>query len=129
MIEEHVLDFESAAPFALNPKYFAVDDASYLRAALTEWANPELVSQFEPELTDRLFGGPLLLNADLKAGKSRVRRTIGEPNHPRAIGQLANFHDLHRIGDVQLPEHVDCKTLQLKSFNSYHADPSFSRLS
>ena len=127
MIEERVLDFESAAPIALNAKDFAVDDASYLRAALTEWANPELVSEFESQLTDRLFGEPILLNADLKAGKSRVWRTIGETNHPRTIGQLANFQDFHRIGDPQLPEHIDCKTLQLKSFNSYHADPSFSR--
>jgi hypothetical protein len=91
VIEEPVLDFESSAPIALNAKDFAVDDASYLRATLAKWANPEFVSQFEPELTDRLFGGPILLNADLEAGKSRVWRTIGETDHPRAIGQLSNF--------------------------------------
>src|SRR5205814_2297596 len=90
VIEERVLNFESAASIALYAKYFAIDDAPYLRSALTERADPELLSQLEPKLTDGLCGGPILLDADVKAGESRVWGTIFEPDHPRAIGQLAN---------------------------------------
>ena len=88
MIEERVLDFESAAPIALHAKDVAVDDAPDLRAALTQRANPELVSQFEPKLADRLFGRPILLDVDREARKSRVRRVILEIDHPRAVGQF-----------------------------------------
>ena len=87
---------------------------------MTERAHPELVPQLEPQLTDRLFRGPVLLDGDLEAGKSRVWETILEIDHPRAVGQFADFHDLHVIGDVQLPQHVGGETPQLESFNSYH---------
>jgi hypothetical protein len=126
-IEERVLDFESATSIALHPKDFAVDDASYLRTALTERANPQLLTQFEPEFTDRSLRRPILLNGDLKARESGVGRTIPKTGHPRAVGQLTNFQNFDGIGNVQLPEYVGRKTLQLKSFNSNHADRSFSR--
>ena len=87
---------------------------------MTERTNPELVSQFEPKLTDRLFGGPLLLDGDLEAGKSRVWKMIPETDHPRAVGQLANVHHLHHIGDVELAQDIRRKTPELKRFNPYH---------
>lgn len=120
MLEELALDFEPAAAIALDAEHLAIDDAPYPRAALTERANPDLLPQFEAKLADRLFGGPVLLNPDLEAGKSRVWKMIFEAHHPRAIGQFANVHDLYGIGDVQLSQHVGRKTPQLKSFNSYH---------
>jgi len=110
MIEEAILDLEPATPIALNTKDLAVDDASDLRPALTEWANPELFPQFQPKLAHGFFRRPILLNANLKARKSGVRRMIRESGHPCAVGQLANVHDLHGIGDVQLPEDVHCQT-------------------
>jgi hypothetical protein len=129
VIEEPVLDFVSAAPFALDAKHFTVDDAPDLGATLAERANPELLPQFEPKLADRFSGRPILLNADLEAGKSRVRRAILETDCPRAIGQLAHVHHLHRIGDVKLAEDVDRKKPQLERFNSYHGGSSLYALS
>jgi len=110
MIEESILDLEPATPIALNTKDLAVDDASDLRPALTERANPELLPQFQPKLAHGFRRRPILLNADLKARKSGVRRMIRESGHPCAVSQLANLHDLHGIGDVQLPEDVHSQT-------------------
>jgi hypothetical protein len=120
LIEEPVLDFETAAPAALDAKCFAIDDPAYLRAALTERANPELVPELETKLMGRLFRRPILLNSDLEAGKSGIRRAIRETDHPRTIGQLANVHDLYCIDNAQLPKYVGGKAAQLNSLNSYH---------
>jgi len=68
----------------------------------------------------RFLRRPILLNSYLEAGKSSVRQAIRKTDHPRAVGQLANVHDLHGVGDVQLPKHVGGKAAQLNSFNSYH---------
>src|SRR5258708_461171 len=87
--EQIAFNFETTASLASNTEHLAVDDAPDLGTTLTERANPELLSQFKPQLADRLLRGPFLLNTDLKAGKSRVWKTIRETDHPCAIGQFA----------------------------------------
>ena len=104
MIEEPVLDLESAAAVALDAKDVAVGDSADLRAALTERANPEPVPQFEPKLAGRLFGRPILLNVDREARKSGVGRTILEIDHPRAVGQFPNLQDPSGRLDIQLAQ-------------------------
>ena len=120
VVEERAFDLEPAALFALDPKHLPIHDPANQRTALAQRTDPQLV----PELHTKLAGGvrrrPILLNADLEAGKPRMRRPILEANHPHAIGKLANFHHLHRIENVQLPQRVGRQAAQLNRFNPDH---------
>jgi hypothetical protein len=89
-----VCQFRTAAFLTLDAERLAIDDPAYLGAPLTERAYPELLAQFEPKGSRGLFRRPSLLNADIKAGESGIRRVIGEPHHPRAVGQFADIRDI-----------------------------------